>query len=142
MLATVTPANQYWTFACGVDVEIPDGVSVYICKINGSEVEITELTADQLTVGGKKIIKANNGVLLSCTAGNPCKMIAVKNADITIVDATKDAKSYGADNALEPVIATNHYDPASYYMLYQGKFVAIASDDVTKTPACKALLKK
>lgn len=139
---TVTPANQYWTFACGVDVEIPDGVSVYVCKINGSEVEITELTADQLTVGGKKIIKANNGVLLSSTAGNPCKMIAVKNADITIVDATKDAKSYGADNALEPVIATNHYDPASYYMLYQGKFVAIASDDVTKTPACKALLKK
>lgn len=139
---TVTPANQYWTFACGVDVEVPDGVSVYICKINGSEVEITELTADQLTVNGKKIIKANNGVLLLSTAGNPCKMIAVKNADITIVDATKDAKSYGADNALEPVIATNHYDPASYYMLYQGKFVAIASDDVTKTPACKALLKK
>lgn len=138
---TVTPANQYWTFACGVDVEVPDGVSVYICKINGSEVEITELTADQLTVGGKKIIKANNGVLIASTAGNPYNIIASKNPNITTV-ATTDVKSYGEENALVPVIVSQNYDPASYYMLYQGKFVAIEAGDLTETPACKALLKK
>ena len=141
LVATVTPPNRFWTFSSGVDVEISSDVSVYICKKNGNDIETTMLTEEQLNVGGRRVIKANNGVLLAGTAGNAYELIARKNSGITIVDATKDAKSYGVDNALVPAIVAKHFTPSDFMMLYKGEFIGIANDD-TKAPACKALLKK
>ena len=141
LVATVTPPNRFWTFSSGVDVEISSDISVYLCKKNGDDIETTMLTEEQLNVGGRRVIKANNGVLLAGTAGNAYELIARKNSGITIVDATKDAKSYGVDNALVPAIVAKHFTPSDFMMLYKGEFIGIANDD-TKAPACKALLKK
>ena len=141
LVATVTPPNRFWTFSSGVDVEISSDISVYLCKKNGDDIETTMLTEGQLNVGGRRVIKANNGVLLAGTAGNAYELIARKNSGITIVDATKDAKSYGVDNALVPAIVAKHFTPSDFMMLYKGEFIGIANDD-TKAPACKALLKK
>ena len=141
LVATVTPPNRFWTFSSGVDVEISSDISVYLCKKNGDDIETTMLTEEQLNVGGRRVIKANNGVLLAGTAGNAYELIARKNSGITIVDATKDAKSYGVDNALVPAIVAMHFTPSDFMMLYKGEFIGIANDD-TKAPACKALLKK
>ena len=141
LVATVTPPNRFWTFSSGVDVEISSDISVYLCKKNGDDIETTMLTEEQLNVGGRRVIKANNGVLLAGTAGNAYELIARKNSGISIVDATKDAKSYGVDNALVPAIVAMHFTPSDFMMLYKGEFIGIANDD-TKAPACKALLKK
>ena len=141
LVVTVTPPNRFWTFSSGVDVEISSDISVYLCKKNGDDIETTMLTEEQLNVGGRRVIKANNGVLLAGTAGNAYELIARKNSGITIVDATKDAKSYGVDNALVPAIVAKHFTPSDFMMLYKGEFIGIANDD-TKAPACKALLKK
>ena len=111
VVATVTPPNRFWTFSSGVDVEISSDISVYLCKKNGDDIETTMLTEEQLNVGGRRVIKANNGVLLAGTAGNAYELIARKNSGITIVDATKDAKSYGVDNALVPAIVAMHFTP-------------------------------
>lgn len=144
VVATVTAPNQYWTFSSGVDVLVPDGVKVYICKaINGSDIQIVELTDAELTVDGKKVIKANNGVLISSTSGNAYDLVAKSGAQAsgTIPAAFENANSYEG-NKLVPVVRSENYDPDQYYMLYNGGFVKIADGDATKTPACRALLKK
>lgn len=144
VVATVTAPNQYWTFSSGVDVLVPDGVKVYICKaINGSDIQIVELTDAELTVDGKKVIKANNGVLISSTSGNAYDLVAKSGAQAsgTIPAAFENANSYEG-NKLVPVVRSENYDPDQYYMLYNGGFVKIADGDVSKTPACRALLKK
>lgn len=144
VVATITAPNQYWTFSSGVDVLVPDGVKVYICKaINGSDIQIVELTDAELTVDGKKVIKANNGVLISSTSGNAYDLVAKSGAQAsgTIPAAFDNANSYEG-NKLVPVVRSENYDPDQYYMLYNGGFVKIADGDVSKTPACRALLKK
>lgn len=144
VVATITAPNQYWTFSSGVDVLVPDGVKVYICKaINGSDIQIVELTDAELTVDGKKVIKANNGVLISSTSGNAYDLVAKSGAQAsgTIPAAFDNANSYEG-NKLVPVVRSQNYDPDQYYMLYNGGFVKIADGDVSKTPACRALLKK
>ena len=144
VVATITAPNQYWTFSSGVDVLVPDGVKVYICKaINGSDIQIVELTDAELTVDGKKVIKANNGVLISSTSGNAYDLVAKSGAQAsgTIPAAFENANSYEG-NKLVPVVRSQNYDPDQYYMLYNGGFIKIADGDVTKTPACRALLKK
>lgn len=144
VVATITAPNQYWTFSSGVDVLVPDGVKVYICKaINGSDIQIVELTDAELTVDGKKVIKANNGVLISSTSGNAYDLVAKSGAQAsgTIPAAFENANSYEG-NKLVPVVRSQNYDPDQYYMLYNGGFVKIADGDVSKTPACRALLKK
>lgn len=140
------PPNKYWTFSCGVDVVVPDGVDVYVTTLNNGEANRRPLTDTELDLQnvGKRIIPANNGVLLACPGdtGNAYDMVVQYNDGITSIDATKDAKSWGADaNHLVPVIRTSHYEPGQYYMLYHGKWVVLASDEA-KVPAGKALLKK
>lgn len=144
VVATITAPNQYWTFSSGVDVLVPDGVKVYICKaINGSDIQIVELTDAELTVDGKKVIKANNGVLISSTSGNAYDLVAKSGAQAsgTIPAAFENANSYEG-NKLVPVVRSQNYDPDQYYMLYNGGFIKIADGDASKTPACRALLKK
>lgn len=136
--ATVTASNKYWTFSCGMDVKVPKGVDVYKCNINneGSAVVITKIPDSEL--GGK--ILANNGVLISCTAGESYDIIASKNSNITAI-ATTDAKSYGADNLLEPVIKSKNYVANDYYVLMNNEFHPIL-DNSSKVSSCKAVLKK
>lgn len=144
VVATITAPNQYWTFSSGVDVLVPDGVKVYICKaINATDIQIVELTDAELTVDGKKVIKANNGVLISSTSGNAYDLVAKSGAQAsgTIPAAFENANSYEG-NKLVPVVRSQNYDPSQYYMLFNGGFINITDGDVSKTPACKALLKK
>ncbi len=141
--ATATPPNKYWTFSNGVDVIVPDNVKVYTCQIVNGETDIRELT-DALVVDGKRTIKRNNGVLVACpddATSNAYELVAKYNADLVgTTPATTNANDY-PNNSLVPVLTKSHYEPGEYYMLYHGKWVAMASD-ATKVPACKALLKK
>ena len=143
--AVVTPANRYWTFSCGVDVVLPEGVSVYTCQVNDDkEVEITEIAEEQLTVDGSRTILANNGVLVACndgTGGNAYEIVAnpVRMKSGSAI-ATDDAKSYGRNNLLEPVIEKKNYAGGSYYVLVENEFHPILYND-SKVPACKAVLK-
>ncbi len=143
--AVVTPPNRYWTFSCGVDVLVPEGVSVYTCQVNDDkEVEITEIAEEQLTVDGSRTILANNGVLVACndgTGGNAYEIVAnpVRMKSGSAI-ATDDAKSYGRNNLLEPVIEKKNYAGGSYYVLVENEFHPILYND-SKVPACKAVLK-
>lgn len=143
VVATITAPNKYWTFSSSVNVVVPEGVSVYICKsINGSDISIVELTDEELTVGDKKVIKANNGVLISSVSGNAYDLVANAGEQASgTPPATGNANSYPG-NKLVPVVVTETYDSGEYYMLYEGEFVCIKAGDTTKTPAGRALLKK
>ena len=136
--ATVTPVNKYWTLSSGVDLKLPADTKVYKCTLNsaGTGIEIHELEA--ATLSG--VIMANNGVLVSSTAGSAYDVVVSYNAGINSI-ATHDAKSYGADNLLEPVIQSKHYEPGLYYVLKDNEFHAI-TDDASQVPAGKAVLKR
>ena len=143
--AIVTPPNRYWSFSCGVDVVVPEGVNVYTCHVNnGKEVEIKQIEDNLLTVGGKRIIMANNGVLVACTdgtGGNAYEIVANPGRQETgTKPATNDAKSYGLDNLLEPVIESKNYAASDYYVLVENEFHPILFNN-SKVPACKAVLK-
>ena len=143
--AIVTPPNRYWTFSCGVDVQVPEGVSVYTCQVNNDkEVEIKQIAEEKLTVEGERIIMANNGVLVACTdgtGGNAYEIVANpgrQKSGSKIV--TTDAKSYGQDNQLEPVIEKKNYAASDYYVLVENEFHPILFNN-SQVSACKAVLK-
>ena len=144
--AVVTAPNKYWTFSCGVDVLLPDGVGVYTCQLNSTKtaIEITQIDDLQLMVDGKKVIKANNGVLVACidgTGGNAYDIVANPGGQESGTEpATTDAKSYGLDNQLEPVIKSANYAAGNYYVLVDNEFHPII-DNSSEVPACKAVLK-
>ena len=142
--ATVTAPNRYWTFSAGVDVLVPEGVGVYICKYESEDkVTITELDDSQLLVNGKRIIKANNGVLVACnngSGGNAYDIVANPGGQTTMAPASYDAKSYGYDNMLEPVLVSKNYPATSYYVLKNGEFHKILANS-SKMPAGKAVLR-
>ena len=142
--ATVTAPNRYWTFSAGVDVVVPEGVGVYICKYDSEDkVIITELDDSQLLVNGKRIIKANNGVLVACnngTGGDAYDIVANPGGQSSMASASYDAKSYGDDNMLEPVIVSKNYPATSYYVLKNGEFHKILANS-SKMPAGKAVLR-
>ena len=143
--AMVTPPNRYWTFSCGVDVLVPTGVSVYTAHVNSDkEVVITQIPEDKLTVDGEQIIMANNGVLVACTDGSNGDAYEIvanpgRQKSGTPI-ATNDAKSYGADNQLEPVIEKKNYAASDYYILVDNEFHPILYNNSTVS-ACKAVLK-
>ena len=140
---TITAKNRYWTFSSGVDVYVPDGVSVYIARErNNATVTIVELSDNDLTVGGQRIIKHNNGVLISCDGNDtPYDLVACgrrMSSGATI--STDDFKDYGSQNCLVPVILPTHFG-AGYYFLKNNEFYSIQeeSEDI-KVPAGKAVL--
>lgn len=140
---TITAKNRYWTFSSGVDVYVPDGVSVYISRErNNATVTIVELSDNDLTVGGQRIIKHNNGVLISSDGNDtPYDLVACgrrMSSGATI--STDDFKDYGSQNCLVPVILPTHFG-AGYYFLKNNEFYSIQeeSEDI-KVPAGKAVL--
>ena len=137
--ATVTPANKYWSLSCGVDILVPEGVTVYKARLNstGTKVELTEIAGE--TLGG--VLKANNGVVVSGTAGKTYDLVVSPNNGITQI-STIDMKSYGEDNQLEPVIVETHFNAEDYYVLKDNKFHVIDATKDTKIPAGKAVLRK
>ena len=141
--ATVTAKNRYWTFSSGVDVYVPDGVSVYIVhERNNAAVTIVELSDNDLTVGGQRIIKHNNGVLIGSDGNEtPYDLVACgrrMSSGSTIT--TDDFKDYGSQNCLVPVIVPTHFDKG-YYFLRNNEFYSIQEEgEDVKVPAGKAVL--
>ena len=143
LTATVKVPNHYWTFSCGIDVVIPDNIMVYKCVIADDNVKITIIEDKDLLVDGKRIIKANNGVLVACPDDdtvNAYEIVAHPDGK-TAIDADSDAKSYG-ENWLEPVIKSKSYPADEYYVLKDNEFHAIDAGINSAVPACKAVLKK
>ena len=143
--AIVTPANRLWTFACGVDVFLPEGVKAYTCFIPYDvEVQITEIPANKLQVNGKNVILANNGVLFANDSGKggTYEIVARPGRQASgIKPSTNDAKDYGEKNWLEPVIVGKHYPAGEYLVLKDNEFHEI-EDNASLTPACKAIFHK
>ena len=135
---TVTPKNKYWTLACGVDLLLPEGVKVYKARMNsaGTKVELTEI--DATTLGG--VLKANNGVLIASTPGQTYDLVVSPNNSVTTL-SNADAKSYGTDNELEPVLEDTHFTTEDYFILTENKFIMVDTSKDTKVPAGKAVLK-
>ncbi len=140
---TVTAKNRYWTFSSGVDVYVPDGVSVYIARErDNATVTIVELSDNDLTVGGQRIIKHNNGVLIG-SEGNetPYDLVACgrrMTSGTTI--STDDYKDYGSQNCLVPVIVATHFG-TGYYFMKNNEFYSIQEEgEDVKVPAGKAVL--
>ena len=143
IMTTVTAKNRYWTFSSGVDVYVPDGVSVYIVRErDNAAVTIVELSDNDLTVGGQRIIKHNNGVLISSEGNDtPYDLVACgRRMSSGSAISTDDFKDYGSMNCLDPVIEPTHFD-TGYYFLKNNEFYSIQeeSEDV-KVPAGKAVL--
>ena len=144
VMTTVKAANRFWTFSSGVDVAVPNGVSVYVVhERNDNTVTIIELTDEELNEAGQRIIKANNGVLFECTGydttfdliASPIRM----ESGSTI--STEDNKDYGMENCLVPVIKATHYEADGYFLLKNNEFYRIkAESENIKVPAGKAVL--
>ena len=143
LTATVKAPNHYWTFSCGIDVVIPDNIMVYKCVIADDKVKITIIEDKDLQVDGKRIIKANNGVLVACPDDDTVNAyeIVAHPGGKSAIDADSDAKSYG-ENWLEPVIKSKSYPADEYYVLKDNEFHAIDAGINSAVPACKAVLKK
>ena len=141
--ALAYPKNMFWTFACGVDVDLPDEVDAYTCYITASgDVKINLIQDDELLVDGRRTIKHNNGVLLcnNSEKGGTYEMIGRLNGLMIVEPATGDAQDY-ADNWLEPVIRKHNYPAGEYLVLKNNEFHEIL-ENTSLTPACKALLRK
>ena len=135
--ATVTAPNKFWTFSSGVDCILPESVSAYKAIWDEGQPRIVELTADEL--GDKRIIKANNGVLIASEKGNAYEIVANPgNQDKnTKLDPDKDANSYEG-NCLMPTIESHNFTPASNYLIMKdNKFHTMSGSG--KVPACKAV---
>ena len=143
IMTTVTAKNRYWTFSSGVDVYVPDGVSVYIARERSSAtVTIVELSDNDLTMGGQRIIKHNNGVLISSEGNDtPYDLVACgRRMSSGSMISTDDFKDYGSQNCLVPVIVPTHFD-AGYYFLKNNEFYSIQEEgEDVKVPAGKAVL--
>lgn len=144
VLTTVKVSNRFWTFSSGVDVVVPDNVSVYVVhERNSNTVSIIELTDEELTVAGQRIIKANNGVLFECKGfASDYDVVAsgVRMSSGTAI-STDDHKDYGQENRLEPVIESKHYESGNYYFLKNNEFYHVKTESETlKVPAGKAVL--
>jgi hypothetical protein len=135
--ATAVAPNHYWTFSCGVDIILPEGLTPYYCRA------ALDGRVEFMGIGGR-VVAANNGVLLACKDDMVAsyELTAKPNAGRAgyTTPATYDAKTY-PDNLLEPVIKATHYDSGEYYILYGNEFHPILSEgDEVKVPACKAVL--
>lgn len=135
--ATATAVHSYWTFSCGVDVEVPEGIRFYTCRQDNSG-SVTLMKQYAST------IKANNGVIMECASdeGGSYEMVAKPSAALPTGTpvSTENARSYDG-NLLEPVIRGTHYDAGGYYIMYNNEFYAILQEGAeVRLPACKAVL--
>ena len=143
VMTTVTAKNRYWTFSCGVDVCVPDGVTVYtVHERSNTSVALVQLTEYDLMVGGQPLVKANNGVLIAGSANTDYNLVAsAKRMTSGTPIGTYDSKDYGPQNLLIPVIVPTHFESGEYYVMKDNQFRSIRQDgEEVKVPACKAVL--
>lgn len=144
VVATVSAPNRYWTFSSGVDVRVPENVRVFIVSgRDDSTVAITELTDDQLLVGGQRLIKANNGVLFASDDNDTVHdlVASAKRMDSGTPITTDNHRDYGSENCLVPVIEPTHFSAGSYFFMKDNEFHRIQTEDASvKVPAGKAVL--
>ena len=135
--AKATAPARFWTFSSGVDVVVPEGVTVYRAFNDNGNIRI--LPIDE--ANQSKIIKANNGVLLSCDemkGGKAYEFVANPSGPKSgTKPATTDACSYEG-NSMVPVIEAKNYASGQYYILNNNEFHTIANNG-SKVPACKAV---
>ena len=145
VVATATPVNVYWTFSCGVDVVLPEGITVYTCRMtNADEVRIEVLPDSELTVSGQRVIKAGNGLLLYCNSGRADAYLLTArpgNQQSGSTPVTADAHSYGDKNWLLPVVEAANYSADGYLVLKNNTFHSLLSG-TSMVPANRAILKK
>lgn len=138
--AKATAPARFWTFSSGVDVVVPEGVTVYRAFNDNGNIRI--LPIDE--ANQSKIIKANNGVLLSCDemkGGKAYEFVANPSGPKSgTKPATTDAKSYEG-NSMEPVIESKNYASGQYLIVKNNEFHTIANNG-SKVPACKAVFNK
>ena len=137
--AKATAPARFWTFSSGVDVVVPEGVTVYRAFNDNGNIRI--LPIDE--ANQSKIIKANNGVLLSCDemkGGKAYEFVANPSGPKSgTKPATTDAKSYEG-NSMVPVIESKNYATGQYLILKNNEFHTISANG--KVPACKAVFDK
>ena len=141
--ATVTPKNRLWTFSCGVDCILPEGVTAYIVVMDNGVPRIIPLEEEQLMLAdGSRGIKANNGVLIACNngkGGNAFEIVANPgNQKSGSVPATTNAKSYPG-NCLLPTIEATNYQAGKVLILKDNKFHTI-KQSLSKVKPCKAVV--
>ncbi len=134
--AKATAPARFWTFSSGVDVVVPEGVTVYRAFNDNGNIRI--LPIDE--ANQSKIIKANNGVLLSCDemkGGKAYEFVANPSGPKSgTKPAITDACSYEG-NSMVPVIETKNYPTGRYNILKNNEFHTISANG--KVPACKAV---
>jgi hypothetical protein len=117
-------AKRFWSFSCGVNVELPEGLTANIVLANTE----TQVTSDPIK---GNVVKANNGVLLEGTQG--------VEYQLTALPATSVGNDY-ANNLMVPVVEKKHFAYGQgYYILKSGQFHAIAND-AAEVPSCKAVM--
>ena len=134
--AKATAPERFWTFSSGVDVVVPEGVTVYRAFNDNGNIRILPIEeANQ-----SKIIKANNGVLLSCDemkGGKAYEFVANPSGPKSgTKPATTDAKSYEGNSMVPTIVGTN-YPTGRYYILKNNEFHTMSANG--KVPACKAV---
>ena len=138
--AKATAPERFWTFSSGVDVVVPEGVTVYRAFNDNGNIRI--LPIDE--ANQSKIIKANNGVLLSCDemkGGKAYEFVANPSGPKSgTKPATTDACSYEG-NSMEPVIESKNYASGQYLIVKNNEFHTITNNG-SKVPACKAVFNK
>lgn len=134
--AKATAPARFWTFSSGVDVKVPEGVTVYRAFNEDGNIRI--LPIDE--ANQSKIIKANNGVLLSCDelkGGKAYEFVANPGGPKSgTKPATTDAKSYEG-NSMVPTIEAKNYATGQYLIMKDNQFHTISANG--KVPACKAV---
>lgn len=134
--ATAKAPQRFWTFSSGVDVLVPEGVTVYRAFMQDGA--IRTLPIDKANASG--IILANNGVLLSCnsmTGGAEYTFVANPgNQQSGTTPATTDACSYEGNSMVPTIVGTN-YPVGRYLMMKDNKFHTMSANG--KVPACKAV---
>ena len=134
--AKATAPARFWTFSSGVDVLVPEGVTVYRAFMQDGA--IRTLPIEMANASG--IILANNGVLLSCnsmTGGAEYTFVANPSGPKSgTTPATTDACSYEG-NSMVPTIVGKNYPTGRYLMLKDNEFHTMSANG--KVPACKAV---
>lgn len=134
--AKATAPERFWTFSSGVDVLVPEGVTVYRAFNDNGAIRI--LPIDE--ANQSKIIKANNGVLLSCDemkGGKAYEFVANPSGPKSgTTPATTDACSYEGNSMVPTIVGTN-YPTGRYYILKNNEFHTMSANG--KVPACKAV---
>ena len=137
--AKATAPARFWTFSSGVDVVVPEGVTVYRAFNDNGNIRI--LPIDE--ANQSKIIKANNGVLLSCDemkGGKAYEFVANPSGPKSgTKPATTDACSYEGNSMVPTIVGTN-YPTGRYYILKNNEFHTMSANG--KVPACKAVFDK